>query len=56
MSGDDHDRTIREGLQKALACCPRSLRIDAKAAVELRLGALKSRMHDIAAQDDGSLR
>src|SRR5262249_30589527 len=56
MAGDDHDGAIGEGLQKAPACCARSLRIDAKAAVELRLGALKRRMHDIAAQEHGCPR
>ena len=49
MTGDDHDRAIGKGLQKASACYPRSLCIDAKAAVELRLCALKRRVHDIAA-------
>src|SRR5712692_6357303 len=51
MSGDHHDRAIGEGLEKAPSCRSRRLRVDAEAAVELRLGALKSRMHDIAAQD-----
>src|SRR5262245_17769383 len=56
MARDDHNGAIGEGLQKALACCPRGSCIDAKAAVELWLGALKRRMHNIATQDHGCPR
>jgi hypothetical protein len=56
MAGDDHDGAIGEGLQKPSACRPGSLRIDAEAAVELRVGALERCMHDVAAQDHGALR
>src|SRR5881392_3228099 len=39
MSGNDHDRAIGEGLEEAPPCRSRRLRVDAEAAVELRLGA-----------------
>src|SRR5262245_51786014 len=57
VSGNNHDRGVGEGLEETApssSCC---LHIDAEAAVELRLGALQRRMHDIATQDHGcSLR
>ena len=57
MSGNDHDRAIGEGLEEAPPCRSRRFRVDAEAAVELRLGALQRRVHDIATQDHGcSLR
>src|SRR6266478_1773139 len=57
MSGNDHDRAIGEGLEEAPPCRSRRFRVDAEAAVELRLGALQRRVHDIATQDRGcSLR
>src|SRR5712671_2596961 len=51
MSGDDHDWAIDEGLKEAPPCRSRRLCADAETAVELRLGALQRRMHDIATQD-----
>ena len=57
MSGHDHDWAIGEGLEEAPPCRSRRLRVDAEAAVELRLGALQRRVHDVATQDHGcSLR
>ena len=53
MSGNDHDRAIGEDLEEAPSCRSRRLGLDAGAAVELRLGALQRRMHDIATQDHG---
>ena len=53
MSGNDHDRAIDEGLEEAPPCRSRRLGVDAEAAVELRLGALQRRVHDIATQDRG---
>ena len=40
MRGDHHDGAIRERLEEAPPSSPRHLRVDAKAAVELRLGTL----------------
>jgi hypothetical protein len=40
MSGDDHDRSIGKGLKETPPCRARSCRVDTKAAVELRFGAL----------------
>ena len=56
MSGHDHDRAIGEGLEEAPPCRSRRFRVNAEAAVELRLGALQRRVHDIATQDHGCLR
>ena len=57
MSGHDHDRAIGEGLDEAPPCRSRRFRVNAEAAVELRLGALQRRVHEIATQDHGcSLR
>src|SRR5437870_2482856 len=55
MSGNDHGRAIGEGFEEAPPCRSRHFRVDAKAAVELRLGALQRGMHDVAAQDHGCL-
>ncbi len=51
MRRNDHGRAIGEGFEKAPPCRSRDFRVDAKAAIELRLGALQRRMHDVAAQD-----
>ena len=51
MSGDDHCGAIGEGLKEPLPRRARHLRVDAKAAVELGLGALQRRVHDVAAED-----
>jgi hypothetical protein len=56
MSGDHHDGAIGEGLEEAPPCRSRRVRVDAEAAIELRLGALQRRMHDITAQDHGCMR
>src|ERR1700746_485157 len=56
MSGNKHCGAIGEGLKETPPCRARHFRIDTKAAVELRFGALQRRMHDIAAQDHGCLR
>src|SRR5215469_16991629 len=55
MSRDDHRRTIGEGFKEARPRRSCGFRVDAEAAVELGFGALQ-RMHDIPAQDHGSLR
>jgi hypothetical protein len=57
MSGNDHGRAIGEGLKEAPPCRSRHFRVNAEAAVELRLGALQRSVHNMATQDHGcSLR
>ena len=55
MSGNDHGRAIGERFEEAPPCRSRRFWVDAKAAVELRLGALQRCVHDVAVQDHGCL-
>ncbi len=57
MSRNDHYVSISEALEEPPPGRSSHFRVDAKAAVELRLGTLQSGMHDVATQDHGcSLR
>jgi len=53
MSGDHRNRAIGEGFEEAPSCRSRRFRVNAEAAIELRLGALQRRVHDIATPDRG---
>jgi hypothetical protein len=53
MSGNDHDRAIGEGVEEAPSCRSRHFRVNAEAAIELRLGALQRSVHNMATQDRG---